>query len=288
MNETVTTREQKQGKQIGFLQLAVSKRFGMYKDEEKKAIRAPEVFENQVLRQLRDAWIKVQWKGEYLEFLDKNYKAALAAIKDIRYTSEEVEMFSVALSEFQDVEDFASKAGYFLSALINNHPESDFTIHTGQFDGRINFLGFWNTKKITVIGDTGRYIGHSMIRGRIVIEGNTAWMVGHGMESGEIVICGDGGNYLGDHMKDGKIIVKGNIGGNPGNSMENGEITVEGNGGIEVGRYMKGGKITVKGNVKGVGGLKGGEVHLLGECDEICLLGRGGKIFHKEKLIVDK
>ena len=268
--------------------LSVSKRFGMYKDEEKKAVRVPAVFENQVLRQLRDAWINVQWKGEYLEFLDKNYKAALAAIKDIPYTSKEVEMFSLALSEFQDVKDFASKAGYFLSALINSSPESDFTVCTGQLDGRINFLGLWNTKNITVEGNTGRFIGHSMICGRIVIEGSTAWMVGHMMETGEIVICGDGGNYLGDDMKGGKIIVKGNVGGTAGNSMKNGEIIVEGNGDIEVGMYMKGGKITVKGDVKGVGWLNGGEVHLFGECDEMCRLGRGGKIYHKGKLIVDK
>jgi len=65
----------------GAMVLAVSKRFGRFKDEDEKAVRAPDLAEDQTLRRLKEAWGKVKWKQD-----DEttNYPACLEAIKAIR------------------------------------------------------------------------------------------------------------------------------------------------------------------------------------------------------------
>jgi formylmethanofuran dehydrogenase subunit C len=201
-----------------------------------------------------------------------------------------VEKISLALAEFQDEEDFESKAGLFLSALINNCPESEFVIHTRHLGVKIFYLGLYNTKDITIKGDVGDYLAYSMSGGRITVEGNAGYGAGNTMENGEIIIDGNSDYFLGDRMKGGKITVKGNAGNEAGSNMGNGEIVIDGDGGIYMGVKMKNGKITVKGNSGSYTGaeMENGEIIVNG--DELHLAGniRGGKIYHKGKLVFPK
>ena len=328
MNEAAITREQKQKKRFEIpVQLAVSKRFGMYKDEDKKEIRVPEIVHDQTFIRLQDAWQNVRWKGHYSEFGKENYSAVLASIKGIQYSSKDVEKFSAALAVFQESDEFSERVGYFLSCLINSCHETDFTIHTRQLNGDIAYLGLYNVKNIIVNGNPGEKIGHGMIRGRITLNESTGWMPGGCMEGGEIVIHGDGGHHsgqwmdggiiiiegdagagigewmkngqiivegnawkeVGHSMKGGKIIVKGNAGCRTGISMDNGEIIINGDCGYGLGNYMSGGRITVNGSAcKEIGyRMKGGEIHIEGDIGKIGEV-EHGKIYHKGKLIVKK
>jgi formylmethanofuran dehydrogenase subunit C len=265
--------------------LSVSKRFGRFKDEDEKAVRAPHVVEDETLKQLKEAWNKAHL--EVLENEGRCYSSCLFAIKGIQYTAKDVEKFSIALAEFQDMEIFYVKAGYFLSALINNCPDSDFVIHTKHLDEKINCLGLFNTKNITIAGDAGDCLGFWMTGGKITVEGNAGEGAGKEMKNGEIVIDGDADYYLGYGMHGGKITVEGNTGNHAGKLMENGEIIVNGNGGDSLGIRMKGGKITVKGNAgEDIGfGMVSGEIHIEGDYESLADDIKRGKFYHKGRLI---
>ena len=187
--------------------MAVSKRFGMYKDEGKKVVRSPEVVEDQTLRQLREAWRNVRWKDDIS--MDGEYKSCLKAVKGIQYTAKDVERFSVALADAIPP-GWNHRVGYFLSALINNCPDTDFIIHTKHLDTEIYHLGHHNTKNITIDGNAGDYLARSMSGGKITVEGNVGCSCGSYMKDGEIVINGDCAS-VGDNLFGGKITVKGAV-----------------------------------------------------------------------------
>lgn len=77
---------------------AADKRFGRYKPEREKAVRAPEVKEDRVLQQLRGAWGRFEYSG-YTSPV-RNYPRAQKALKGLRYTPKDVERFSLVLAEF--------------------------------------------------------------------------------------------------------------------------------------------------------------------------------------------
>ena len=249
MNGTVMAREVKQGKLIEIPKLAVSKRFGMYKDEEKKAVRDPDNKKDEVLERIREAWRRINpdhnMHGKYVEACREINRLQL----HLNCSSKDVERFSVALAEFQDEKDFSVKAGTFLSALINMGRDSDYTIHTGHLTKGIEMLGFKNTKNVIVRGNAFDGTGAWMKSGLLVVEGSVV-TVGVAMDGGRIIVNGDSGE-IGDGMRSGVIIVKGNSLGKVGKNMTGGEIHVE------------------------------GEICSIGELFH-------GKIFHKGKLIVDK
>jgi hypothetical protein len=251
------------------------------------------VIEDQTLRQLKDAWLNARWEDDTSTSLEGEYQSCLKTVKGIRYTANDVEKFSLALAEFQNEEDFDWKAGVFLSALINNCPDSDFVIYTKHLDGRIDDLGYSNTKNITINGDARDNLGCCMAGGKITVKGNSGAYAGTSMENGEIVINGDSGIWLGFQMKGGKITVNGNAMHMAGRNMENGEIVINGRCGDEVGYYLLGGKITVNGNAgKDVGSrMQGGEIRIEGDYESLALTVsqaheiKGGKIYHKGKLV---
>jgi formylmethanofuran dehydrogenase subunit C len=270
--------------------MSVSKRFGRFKDEDEKAVRAPQVAEDQVLKQLKEAWAKVELRCGYMlrpRYIDESYSACLNAIKGLSYSSKDVEKFSLALAEFQETKAFANKAGFFLSALINNCQDSDFIIHTKHLK-RIGYLGANNTKNITVDGDAGNCLAVIMSCGRISVDGNVGDGAGERLEGGEIVINGNSGYELGSNMKGGKITVKGNASPSAGVFMEGGEIFIHGASGVFLGGYMKGGKITVKGNAGEAAGngMTSGELHIEGDYESLGDV-RGGKIYYKGRLLGD-
>ena len=101
------------------------------------------------------------------------------------------------------------------------------------------------------------------------------------MLGGKIILDGNCSMEI-DHITGGVIL------GKVGRDMEGGTIIVNGDCDL-VGKHMKGGKIIVNGNVGADAGaaMEGGEIHLNGEHKRIEPLGKkGGKIFHKGKLII--
>jgi hypothetical protein len=166
--------------------LPAAGRFGRYKDESEKAARKADVKEDRVLRQLKTAWRSLR-KREFINH--EYYNELLTLVKDLRYSAADVEKFSLALAEFQDEGQFSKKAGLFLSALINNGNDTDYIIHTGHLKP-ILWLGYKNSKNITVEGNAGDFVGPRM-------------------EGGEIHINGEIGSF-GD-IKHGKIYHKGKL-----------------------------------------------------------------------------
>jgi hypothetical protein len=257
---------------------AISKRFGRFKDEDEKSVRAPNVVRNDVLEQLTDAWKRfgMELERKRLESrrdlaFDTRYNAALSAVRYISYPAQDVERFSIACIQFQDENHFCSNAGIFLSALINNCKDNDFVINTGHLTEKIWCLGYQNTKNITVFGDIDRSLGREMKCGTITVEGNAGGWVGYLMEGGSIIVKGSAKVYVGNEMKNGKITVGGDVGISLGADMEGGTIKVKGNAGDHVGAYMKGGELNIHG--------------MLGSLDEPI---RDGKIYHRGVQIYPK
>jgi len=228
--------------------VAFGGKFGRYKPEQEKEVRKVQITEDEVLKQLKDAWRRYG-PG----FFGYSYETALKAVREISYSAADVENFCIALAEFQDEKHFSERAGYFLSALINNGKDSDYVIHTRYLGKELSQLGYKNTKNIVVNGNAGDWAGLQMGGGSITVNGNANARLGEGMRGGT-------------------IIVNGNVGPHAGSSMEGGSITVNGNAGYYVGYHMIGGTIILNGGVNSAVGI------------DI----PGGKIYLNGKLIVDK
>lgn len=181
--------------------------FGRYSTEERQSLRTVEFRKDEVLAQLKEAWEKVTIdKGYYAD----PYSKALGFIRGINYSAKDVENFSIALAEFQGPDYFGAKAGYFLSALINNGTENEYVIHTNHLAEKIHLLGFENTKNIVVEGDLGEKTGVRMKGGNILVKGNVEKSLGQWMTGGKIVIDGDATRFIGDEMTGGEIHLNGN------------------------------------------------------------------------------
>lgn len=276
---------------------SASKKFGKYKKEEEKAVRKPEVKEDRILKQLKRAWKNFKFPekkcfdegffgedghqiAEYL-FTELLYSKAESCIKKVKYSPLDVEKFSLALWDFQQEPNFASKAGIFLSAMINNGQDTEYIIHTNHLSKMLDLIGFRNSKNIIVNGNVGRRAGCLMRDGSFIVKGNAGNVLGDGMVGGRIVINGDAEAIVGDNLVDGEIVVEGNI--------------------RSLGRIY-GGRIRILRDVLFAlaelqESIRGGEIHIEGNLpDPINADGEmqgepivvKGKIYHKGKLIVDK
>ena len=127
---------------------------------------------------------------------------------------------------------------------------------------------------IDVRGDTTRvkWIGKSMTRGTIRVNGNVGMHLGAYMTGGRIDVTGNAADWVGGEMSGGTIHIRGNAGGQLGaayrgsiTGMNGGTILVEGSAGIELGMRMKRGLIAIRGAVRDFAGLqmKGGTIVLM-------------------------
>ncbi len=235
--------------------LCFGRNFGRYMREDPKPVRPQKIEEDKTLKKLKEAWNVAASQVRGYGRIDIAYGIIFGTIKDIEYTARDVEKFSIVIAEFQNQGFFYIQAGLFLSALINNGTDTEYTIQTKHLEKWwISKLGYRNTKIISVNGSIG--------------------------------------SYLGNEMNGGKITVWGNVGGGTGYEMYAGEIKVWGNADDETGVYMKGGKIIVEGNVAGShlgSGMRGGEIYINGDqCEVRDLWLDHGRIYHKGKLILDK
>ncbi|NYZ74372.1 hypothetical protein H0O00_04475 [Candidatus Micrarchaeota archaeon] len=206
--------------------LAMANRFGRYKPEEEKAVRKVEVKEDETLRKMKNKYRKLcEFNDRIYEELESNgimdvdeavYRKAVDMTKRTHYSSRDVERFSVALKEFEDEDnprsdiELQNNAGIFLSALINNGNDSDYVIHTAHLTVPLDFIGYQNTKNVTVNGDAGRWAGDSMQGGTVTVNGNAGAALGREMKGGEIHINGEM-VMVADFMRHGKIFHKGKL-----------------------------------------------------------------------------
>jgi hypothetical protein len=228
---------------------------------DEKAVRKVEVVEDETLKCLKKLWSSTPLSassirlsahsyihsGEYTTLLSES-----DLFKKLSYSAKDIEKFSLILPVFQEKKHFSKKAGLFLSFLINNCSDSDYVIHTIHLSVDMAFLGYKNTKKVTIKGDGGEDLGCEMQEGSIIVEGNSANNTGLWMNGGSIVVRGNAGPWL-------------------GSLMQGGMITIEGNADAGIGDEMGGGKIRV-----------------LGEFGRISQHFSGGKIYHKRKLMASK
>ena len=235
------------GKLTEIRKLGAVRRFGIYKEEKISAIRTPEIKRSEALESIRCAWESFSVNNPLL--VGKCYPLVFPLIKEIPYSSKNVERFSIMLADFSEEWRFSFKAGLFLSTLMNNCKDSEFVIHTRHLTPSIDFLGLENSKTI-------------------VVEGNAGVGLGLQMKGGSILVKGGAGARAGAAMEGGCIIIKGNVAEEVGDSMEGGVIRVEGNAGNWPGKAMK-----------------GGEIHISKRISRRVIGMSGGKIYHKSKLI---
>lgn len=170
-------------------------------------------------------------------------------LKGYKFSSKEIEEFSLALVRHQEEYRFDMKAGLFLSTLINMSDDSSFVLHTYHLNTSLFYLGMHNTKDIVIYGDGGKDVGKHMSDGKIRVKGNAV--------------------RVGAYATAGAIIVEGNCKW-PGLLLQGAIIHVNGDSTEKVGEGMASGAICLFGNYTQLGDIT------------------GGKVFHKGELILDK
>jgi len=200
-----------------------SKRFGKYKDEEKKEVREADVKKTETIKEMCARWRACDTPDSGIP---EDYKYVHRFLRGIKFTAREVEEFSIALVEFQGQE--SEKAGLFFSVLINYGKDRDYMVHTRHMESVPDILGFNNKKNIIVNGNIGHYVGSHMRDGSLSVRGNIGNYAGNAMRNGCINIEGNAGDLLGCELRGGKIIVLENAGYRVGTVMKGGEIHIEG------------------------------------------------------------
>jgi len=285
---------------------SISKRFGRYKDEDEKAVRNQQVRSNPAVEAFVLAWKKYEFSPNCYPSSYENhdappglickeyhYENALALVRDIPNSANDIQAIIVAIGAFQHEEDFGEKAGMLLSALMNSSPEHSLTITTRNLGVKPDGLGYRNVKKIVVEGDVGYGIGCFMQDGELIVNGRAGHDAGLFMHGGRVIIKGDTGPFPASCMLGGELIIEGNAQHCPGSEMSGGSVIIKGDVTENLGWWMDGGSITVFGNAgrlvggEGMYALQGGTLYLMGDYisfDQV----KSGKIYHKGKLIVDK
>jgi hypothetical protein len=190
---------------------SASKRFGRYRQETERLVREVSVKDDPALQRLRELFLgavrrsRNPWETRQAvwDLLDRNRKAVV-------YSSEDIERFSLALSEFAHERWFPSFGGICLTALVIACRDSEYILHTAHLPP-LKYLGFkfGHWKKLTVNGDVGNNLGKEMFDGVIVVNGNVGWFAGQEMKDGTIIVNGDAGEKVGARMQGGEIHLMG-------------------------------------------------------------------------------
>jgi formylmethanofuran dehydrogenase subunit C len=186
-----------------------------------------------------------------------------------KYSSKEIERFSLVFRRYNDLKHFNPAVGIFLSYLIKNSYDKSFVVHTSHLEKTIQCLGYSNSKEIIIKGNSGSNLGRDMKSGKIIVEGYTEENIGHNMTGGFIEIKGNANSQIGYFMGGGEIVLRGDSGHYLGGFMENGMIISFGNTKKYVGLRMK-----------------GGTIHLNGDYKSISKQISGGNIYHKGTQII--
>jgi hypothetical protein len=204
--------------------MTARKRFDRYKDEEKIKRQRADVQQDQLPRQLIKAFwkfVEYDWdtavadskRSRSYNVMIEVYRKAVELLKGLEYSPRDVERLSMALPDSireTKASIGSTRAGFFISALINEGRGKEFFLDMEGFDGPVKDVCYRNKKVVRIRGDVGPSLGHRMLSGSITLEGDTGIGVGYAMEGGMIVINGDA-YMVGTKMKGGEIRVCGEI-----------------------------------------------------------------------------
>lgn len=288
--------------------------------------RTIDVKESKGLKCICEAYEKFGAIKYPLRDVEGTYSRALRHVHALDYTAQDVTAFPLTLAEqYSNLDEDQDGLGMFISALVNNSKEQDFTIALPHLI--VGHIGYKNSKNLTIIGDVGPRAGRGMQSGNLTIRGNANDNVGDVMLGGHLIVFGNARNHIADGMKGGnltitgsvamgagsnmhggmltigknagtllgvgmyggEIIVKGSVGNRAGSQMVEGKITIHKNTGEQLGEVMKGGEIIVHGKAGEYAGhaMRGGIIYLNGTYVSIAPTTYMGKIYHKGKLKVD-
>jgi glutamate synthase domain-containing protein 3 len=273
--------------------LAASKRFGRYKGESEKAQREHDVQTNLAgVERLLGFWRENLWQMDIFsvrsDYAESQYDYLSGQARNLEYTAQDVQRFSIVLPDHQDENNFLYKVSGCLSVLVNSGPQTRYVINTDHLGLTPEYLGWRNNKDLTVLGQAGHHFGRGMEAGDVLVQGCAGGSLGAGMGAGTIMVEGDAADAAGIHLKGGLIHVKGDVTRYAAMYMKGGKLAIDGDAGPDLGCFMEGGIVHVKGDVGSISrDMKGGEVHVDGE---IGIIGdiRSGRIYHRGRLIVDK
>jgi hypothetical protein len=205
--------------------LRINDQFKHYKPEQEKRVRQIEIKKDTVLEKLVEAYKR--YRNTKYKFGDVHeYRGALGIVRGLEYSAKDVTEFSIAMAAFQEEQNFTTRAGFFLSALINSSKEMEFIIITEHMGSIPNLLGYRNTRNITIRGDAGFETGALMWRGTLTIEGNADANIGDGLRGGTINIKGNH-EGLGPTAFGGDIYCKGNLVVKDGKGVANGILPAD-------------------------------------------------------------
>jgi hypothetical protein len=258
--------------------LAASKRFSKYKREPGKIVREANVPDDETLKRLVRLWLDIsespeRWIRQYhaMTFMDN----AAEALRALQYSTEDVERFCIVLPQLVEEGslEFGDKAGLFLSMLANEAEGNRFNLDLDSIGVPIKMLGWGNRKNIRASGICHRLLGTEMSSGSIELEGYGGESVGYRMRGGSILVRGDAGPAVGYDMEGGRITIE-------GDSIYSRQDKL----------YSRQSKHKFFDMHMIVGfGMKGGEIHINGGNTILSTPHiKGGRIYHKGKLIVEK
>src|SRR3989338_2341397 len=131
---------------------------GLGKQEE-RTVDKIKVEVNPVLEQLVE--IYVGWIAEKSLIWADAYKLAVDKTKHLAYSNKDITNLCLRLKSYEQHEWF-EWSGLFLSGLINKCKDEEFFLMTEHLDKEINCIGYENTKKIVVQGNTKDCTGWRM------------------------------------------------------------------------------------------------------------------------------
>lgn len=200
---------------------------------------------------------------------DGPYERAVEQVQDLEYTEETIERY--CREQTWTDERRSRRKGLFLSALINEHdgqeytlPDLSITTSNGAQDG-LEYVGYRNTKDITIRGAAGDHLGMQMKAGTLRVEGVAGGETGQSMTGGTIHVQGDAGGLffdgVGRDMDGGTLLVDGDACGEVGPGMTDGRIKISGDAHRQVGRWQEGGAILLDGTGIVAPERDGGTIH---------------------------
>jgi len=201
------------------------RKFGGYKREAPKAIRAPKVKENRALAEAHRLYADF-YDGERGRRDDLARGACYEEFVHASRLLEGADMSAKTITEFSITFDdcllpehknkpHRYYEGIFISAMVKKAKEMDFVIHLTEDVRRIvGFIGYENEKNIRVYGDVGDSSFIRMSSGTVEILGHACGNLAEQMSGGRIVIHEDYWGhvsycYIGHKMTGGEIRIKG-------------------------------------------------------------------------------
>jgi formylmethanofuran dehydrogenase subunit C len=175
------------------------------------------------LKELLQAWRDFVFDSSDIE---GTYNRMFEAAMVLQHGSAEVEAFSRGMHRLEKRPQFLTRAGIFLSALINSGREIFYRVDLTRM-GAANKLGYRNCKKVRAVGNVGAHAGvESDPTGVLMVDGNAGYGAG-AWSSGTLVIRDNAGDMLGLGAQAGQVEAFGSAGKYTGHLLNGGHVYVQ-------------------------------------------------------------